>query len=167
MYLSGCLRDRVPLRGRGKSDRLPTGVSGDCGKGLSHLSVGSSSDSALGPSDSAGVDCGRLEKSAGHDTGSVSTSGLSVKSTDKSWSGPEGDSNGASNTAGDTSGWSGLMVKDSFISTGFSVVLGISIWGPAISATEAGSGIGVEVSTGSCIGGEMSTMANVWSWGTG
>ncbi len=149
VYLSGCLRDRVSLRGKGMSDRLPAGASGESGEGLTRWSIGSSSDSALGPSDSAGVDCGRLETSAGHDTGSVSTSGLSVKSTDKSWSRPEGDSNGASNTADDTSGWAGLVVKDSSISTGSSVVLGILTWGSAISATGAGSGIGAKASTGS------------------
>ncbi len=81
MYLSGCLRDRIPLQGKEMSDRLPAGISGGWGEGLTHSSVGSSSDSALGSSDHAGVDCGRLEISAGHDIGSVSTSRLSVKST--------------------------------------------------------------------------------------
>ena len=137
------------------------------GEGLTHSSVGSSSGSALGPSDSVGLDCGRLETSAKHNIGSISTSGLLVKATVNSWSGPEGNSNGVSNTAGCTSGWAGLAVKDSSISTGYLVVLGISVWGSAISATEAGSGIGGEISTGSCIRGGMSTMANVWSWRTG
>ena len=167
VYRSACLRDRVPLRGKGTSDRLPAGISGKSGEGVIHPSVGSSSGSAMGPSDSAGVDCGRLETSAGHDIGSVSTSGLSVKPTDNSWSGPEGDSKGASNNASGISGCGALAVKDSPISTGSSVVLEISVWGPAILATGAGSGIEGEISTGSCIGGEMSTMANVWSWRTG
>ncbi len=167
VHLSGCLRDRVPLRGKRTSDRLPAGTSGDWGEGLTHSFVDSSSDSVTGPSDSAEGGCGRLETSAGHDTRSVSTSGLSVKSTDNSWSGSEGDSNGVSNTAGDTSGQEGLVVNDSSISTGPSVVLGISIWGSAISATGAGSGIGVAVSTGSCIRGVMSTMLNSRSWRTG
>ncbi len=123
VYLSGCLRDRVPLWGKGTSDRFPSGIPGDWGKGLTHSSVGSSSGSAMGPSGSAGVDCGRLETSAGHISGSVSMSGLSVKSPDNSWSGPEGDSNGASNTAGDTSVWAGLVVKDS------SPLAPLSCWG--------------------------------------
>ncbi len=162
VYLSCCLRDWVPLWGKGTSDRLPVGISGDWGEGLTHSSVGSSSDSALGPSDSAEVDCGRLETSAGHDIGSVSTSGLSVESTGNSWSGPEGDSNGASNTAGDISSGEGFLYLH-----WLPVVLGISIWGSAILATGTGSGIGVEVFTGSCSGGGMSTVANVWSWRTG
>ena len=161
VYLSGCLRDLVPLRGKGMSDRLPGGISGDWGQGVTSSSVGSSSGSALGPSGSAGVDCSWLETSAGHVSGSVSTSGLSVKSMDNSGSGPEGNSNRASNTAGDTLGWAGLAVKDFSISTGSSVVLGISIWGSAISATGAGSVTGGEISTGSCTGGGMSAMLNV------
>ncbi len=86
------------------------------GEGLTHSSVGSSSGSALGPSDSVGLDCGRLETSAKHNIGSISTSGLLVKATVNSWSGPEGNSNGVSNTAGCTSGWAGLAVKDSSLS---------------------------------------------------
>ncbi len=142
VYLSGCLRDLVPLRGKGMSDRLPVGITGDWGEGLTRSSVGSSSGSALGPSGSAGIDCSQLETSAGRVSGSVSTSGLSVKSADNFWSGPEGDSNGASNTASDTSGRAGLAVKDSSLSTGSSVMLGISIWGSAISVTGARSGTG-------------------------
>ncbi len=161
VYLSGCLRDLVPLRGKGMSDRLPRGISGDRGEGLTSSSVGSSSGSALGPFSSAGVDCSRLETSAGHVSGAVSTSGLSVKSPDNSWSGPEGDSNGASNTAGDTSCRAGLAVKDSSISTGSYVVLAISIWGSVTSATGADSGTRGEISTGSCTGGGMSAMLNV------
>ncbi len=153
VYLSGCLHDLVPLRGKGMRDRLPGDISGDSGEGLIHLFVGSSSGSALGPSGSAGVDCSRLETSAGHVSGSVSTSGLSVKSPGNSWSGPEDNSNGASNTAGATLGQLGLAVKDSSISTGSPVVLGISIRGSAISATGVGSGTGAEISTGLCTGG--------------
>ncbi len=167
VYLTGCLRDLVPLQGKGMSDRLPGGISGDWGEGLTHSSVGSSSGSALGPSGSAGVDCSRMETSAGHVSRSASTSGLSVKSPDNFCSGPEGDSNGASNTAGATSGRAGLAVKDSSISTGSSVVLGIAIWGSEISATGAGSGPGDELSTGSCTGGVMSTTFNSRSWRTG
>ena len=128
--------------------------------------MGSTSGSASGPSEPAGVDCGRLETSAGHDIGSISTSGLLAKSTDNSWSGPEGDSYGVSNTAGGTSGWSGLVVKDPSISTGSSVVLGISAWGSATSVIGAGSCIGGGVSIGAGSGGEMSTIANAWSWKT-
>ncbi len=125
VYLSGCLCNLVPLRGEGTIDWLPGGISGDSGEGLTHSSVGSSSGSASGPSGSAGVDCSQLETSAGHVSGSVSTSGLSVKSLENSWFGPEGDSNGASNTMGATPGQAGLAVKDSYISTGSSVVQGI------------------------------------------
>ena len=39
VYLSGCLRDLVPLRGKGMSDRLPGGISGDSGEGLTHSSL--------------------------------------------------------------------------------------------------------------------------------
>ncbi len=46
VYLSGCLRDLVPLRGKGTRDRLPGGISVDSGEGISHSSVGSSSGSA-------------------------------------------------------------------------------------------------------------------------
>ena len=158
VYLSGCLRDLVPLRGKGMSDRLPGGISGNWGKGLTSSSVGSSSGLALGPSGSAGVDCSQLETSAGHVSRSVSISGLSVKSAGNSWSWHEGDSKGSSNTAVDTSGRAGLAVKDFSNSTGSSVVQGISIWGSAISATGAGSGTGGDISTGSCTGGGMSAM---------
>ncbi len=104
VYRSGCLHDRVPLRGKGTSDRPPADISGNSGERLTHSSVGSTLGSASGPSESAGVDCSRLETSAGHDIGSVSTSGLSAKSTDSSWSRPEDNSNGAPNTAGGISG---------------------------------------------------------------
>ena len=40
VYLSGCLRDRVPLWGKGTSVQLPMGISGDWGEGLTHSSVG-------------------------------------------------------------------------------------------------------------------------------
>ena len=138
VYLSGCLRDLVPLRGKGTRDRLPGDISGDSREGFTHSSVGSSSGSARGPSGSLGVDCSRLETSAGHVSGSVSASGLSVKSSENSWSGPEGNSNGASNTTGATSGRAGLVVKDSSIPTGSSVVLGISARGSVTSAAGAG-----------------------------
>ncbi len=124
VYLSGCLRDLVPLQGKGTRDRLPGGISCDSGEGFSHSSVGSSSGLARGPSGSSGVDCSWLETSVGHVSGSVSASGLSVNSPENSWSGPEGNSNRASNTMGAISGWAGLVVKDSSISTGSSVRLG-------------------------------------------
>ena len=97
----------------------------------------------------------------GHNIRSVSTSGLSAKSTDNSWSGPEADSNRVSNTAGDISDWRGLAVKDSYISTGSWVMLGISVWSSEASDTGTGSCIGDEVFTATCIGGEMSTLSNV------
>ena len=167
VYLSGRWRNLVLLRGKGTRDWLPGGTSGGLGEGFSQSSVGSSSGSAPGLSGSAGVDCGRLETSAGHVSGSVSTSGLSVKPPENFWSGPEGDSNGASNTTGVAPGRAGPVVKDSSVSTGFSVVQGISIQGSVASATGAGTGSGGETSMGLCSWGIMSTISSSLSWRIG
>ncbi len=76
VYHSGCLRDRVPLWGKGMSDQLPVDVSSNPGLGSWHRSAGSNSGSALGPSESAGMGCSWLNTSSGHNTRSISTSWL-------------------------------------------------------------------------------------------
>ncbi len=167
VHLSGRRRNPAPPRGKGTRDWPPGGTPGGSGEGFSRSSVGSSSGSVPELSVSARLDGGQLETSAGHISGSVSTSGLSVKSPGRFWSGPEGDSNGASNTMGVASGRAGLVVRDSFISTGSSVAQGISIRGSMASATGAGTGSGGETSMGSCSWGIMPTISNSWSWRIG
>ena len=129
VYHSGCLRDRVPLRGKGTNDRLPVDASGNSGQGSTHMSAGSTSGSASGPSESAGMGCGWSGTSSGHSIGSVYISGPLADPANNSWSRPGVESDGVSNTAGCKSGLVGLAVWGSSIPTGSSVRLGASGWG--------------------------------------
>ncbi len=76
VYRSGCLRDWVPLRGKGTSDWLPVDVSGKSGQGSTHTSAGSTSGLASGPSESGGWPV--TDRTHLLDMISVSASGLSA-----------------------------------------------------------------------------------------
>ncbi len=82
------------------SDQLPVDVSDNFVQESSHRTAGSTSGSALGPSESAGMGCSRSGTFSGHNIRSVSASGLLADPANDSWLGSGVESDGVSNTAG-------------------------------------------------------------------